>query len=96
MNTLLNPTQKQELLTKLIGQHVRLVNDASVQMESDRVQIHCHGKLEYDEDDQTFYVRIGEDAQGHGCNGVGFKAQHVHSDNGIFRQPSGIWEITLK
>ncbi len=76
-----------------IGQHVRLVNNTDAQMDSGKVRIHCHGKLEFDEEDKEFYVRIGEDANGHGCNGVGFVESNVLE---TYRQPSGIIEITLK
>ena len=62
-------------------------------MDSGRIKIHCHGKLEFDPDDKEFYVRVGEDPQGHGCNGVAFSGQNVLE---VFRQSSGIIEITLK
>lgn len=81
-------------LSKIIGQHVRLVNETDVEgLPLVNVRIHAHGTLEGPDDGGEYYVRIGKDLRGHGCNGIGFTAGNV-SD--VFRQSSGIWEITLR
>lgn len=79
------------LLKKSIGAWVRLQNVADVEMVSERVTIHIHGKLDYTEDDQTYCV-CTQDAQGHGTNSVSFQESHIED---CFRQPSGIVDITL-
>lgn len=83
----------QEKLMKAVGAHVRLCNVAEEQMEENKMQIHVHGTLEHSDEDNSFYVRIGEDPCGHGCNGITFKAAHVTE---VSKQPSGIIYICLK
>jgi hypothetical protein len=83
----------EKKLIESVGKLVRVVNWSSEEMEKDKVQIHAHGKLERDEDDGSFYVRIGENPEGHGCNGITFFAANVSE---CFRQPSGITTIVLK
>lgn len=82
-----------ELLKKAVGSWVRLVNCADVDMDDSGIQIHVHGKLcQDDENDQGFSV-CAEDFYGNGTNSVSFQVRHLDS---VFRQPSGIIEITLK
>ena len=90
-----NKKQRLDLLLSLAAistTRVRLVNESSEDMTKDKVQIHCHGCLEY-HDDEEFYVRIGEDPHGHGSNGVSFFPSNVLD---IEKQPSGIWLIVLQ
>lgn len=79
------------------GSHVRLVNETAVYGDPHKLRIHIHGKLEAPLESEgemaEWYVRIGDDPRGHGTNGIGFPANAVAD---VFRQPSGIWEITLK
>ena len=81
----------KEKLTEATGEYVRLVNVADVEMQPNKVQIHVHGKLESPDDDGCWYVRVKE--CGHGTSGVSFPLEAVDE---VFRQPSGIMEITLK
>jgi hypothetical protein len=81
-----------ELLTKFIGHHCRLVNWASEETWPDKVAIHVHGKLEFEEEYGSYYIRIGEDPAGHGSNGITFYPANVAE---VFKQPSGIIAIIL-
>lgn len=84
---------KIEELKKLVGQHVYLVNDASVQMDDNKVQIKMTGSLEIIEEPETnpeFYLRVKED--GHGSSGISFKLSHVLE---IYKQTYA-YEICLK
>lgn len=91
--------EQYDLLLKAAenGEHVRLVNRADVDMDGGNIQIHVHGKLTYDDSDQEFSV-ITQDRNGHGTNSVSFKSYHLDftGGDGVFRQPSGILEITTK
>jgi hypothetical protein len=76
-----------------VGHHTRLVNSASEEMDSTKIQIQIHGRLEFDESDQTYYLRGPGDPHGHGTNGITFTQNHV-VDCG--RQPSGIYLVMLR
>lgn len=84
----------QRLLTQTAQAkgYARLVNNADEQSEG-TPRLHVHGKLEGPDDDGEFYVRIGEDQQGHGSNGVSFKPEDVLD---VYRQPSGIVLVCIK
>lgn len=77
-------------LTREVGQHVRIQRDPE---GTRRVRILAHGKLEAPDEDGEFFVRIGDDPQGHGINGIGFYLDNVSS---VFRQSSNILDIILK
>ncbi len=78
-------------LKPYIGQYVRLTNVADVEMLPGPLRLHVHGRLEEPDDTGEWTVRIKE--CGHGTSVIGFTTSHVES---IFRQPSGILEITLR
>lgn len=78
-------------LQSAVGEYIRLVNRTDVEGVPDKLRIHVHGKLEGPDDSGEWYVRVKE--CGHGCSGIGFTPSHVED---IFRQPSGITEITLR
>lgn len=90
-----NKMTPAEHLTAATGTRVRLVNRADVESENG-VQIHTHGILHAPDDDGFYTVIIGQDPDGHGTNSISFKLAHLETDDGIFRQPSGIYEITLR
>ena len=84
---------KLEKLINAIGKYVRLVNNASEQMEGS-FQLQVHGALEHCEDQEDeWLVRISEDPRGHGCNVVSFGMKDVLD---VENCPSGIVNICVK
>jgi hypothetical protein len=83
-------------LADIVGQHVRLVNESGVDMTKGKFHVHVCGRLQAPDEDGEYYVMVNDDPQGHGYNVISFHAENVSLDNGVFRQPSGIWEITLR
>lgn len=84
-----------EDLPRIVHEHVRLVNESQDEPEPGLVQIQIHGKLERHEDNGfvEYYVRVGEDPQGAGSNGITFSTHNIRE---LFRAPSGIHTIVLK
>lgn len=80
-------------LQAIVGTHVRVTNDSDEQMTDGQIHIHVHGKLEYCDDDDSYYVRINEDPRGHGCNGIGFWPANVIE---VGKESSGIYRVSLK
>ena len=81
----------QSQLKAAVGDYVRLVNCADVEMIPNKFRIHVHGKLEAPDETGEWTVRVKE--CGHGVSVIGFTPSHVEN---VFRQPSGIVEITLR
>lgn len=77
------------------GQNSRLGNESAEDVVRGKIQIHVYGKLERIDKDGVveYYLRIGEDPQGHGSNGVSFFEKNVIT---AYRPPSGIVTILLR
>lgn len=66
---------KDKLLAN-IGKTVTIENAAQNDFETNKVCLNFAGKLEHDEYDDSFYVRVGDDYAA-GSMGINFKLSHV-------------------
>ncbi len=89
MKTMERSTESK--LKAAIGEYVRLVNTADVEGTPFKLRIKVHGELIEPDESGEWVVRVKD--CGHGVSVVGFTPSHVED---IFRQPSGITEITLR
>jgi hypothetical protein len=80
-------------LTPLVGQYieVRAGDDCA---DSNGIHFSFYGQLEAPEDDDNrFYLRVGESSSGHGTMGIGFHPNQVES---VDKRPSGLMQINLR
>lgn len=78
-------------LNAAVGEYVRLINLADNEGTRGKLRLHVHGKLEAPDDDGEWTVRLKE--CGHGVSVIGFTPTQIED---LYRQPSGIFEITLR
>lgn len=85
-------SQNEQILVSNLGRNVTIENRANYDSEYSKTYFNFGGKLEYEEDYKTFYVRVGEDYVA-GTMGISFSLSAIDS---LEKRVYGELRIVLK